>query len=126
MIVVLLGVSFIGLISQMKNKIFTIIFSSLLLVTTIAFILTLNIWGSQSEISSSRLYFLEKKINAIDLTCMTYPESEGMSEIRNEIEFVLPLIKNIREERKLDYSLSYIYVIFLISITGLIFNYKYK
>jgi hypothetical protein len=95
-------------------------------VTTIAFILTLNIWGSQSEISSSRLYFLEKKINAIDLTCMTYPESEGMSEIRNEIEFVLPLIKNIREERKLDYSLSYIYVIFLISITGLIFNYKYK
>ena len=57
---------------------------------------------------------------------MTYPQSEGMSEIHNEIRYVLPLIKQIREERKSDYSLSYIYVIFLISIAGLVFNYKSK
>lgn len=106
----------------------TIIFASLLIVTTLAFIsglkIKLNIENSLYEATKSRLYFIEKKIDTIDLICMSNRESEGIPEIHDEIKQMKLLIKEVRNAKKADHSLVYIYIIFLISIAGLFFNCK--
>ena len=85
------------MIMNMKNKILSVILLLLILLTAFTyFIEKSNKWGSQSNLNSSRLYFLEKKIDTIDSICLSYSESEGIAEIHNEIKQIQLLVKQLR------------------------------